>query len=153
MLLMRTLARDISIYNRESKDEFNDGKNQGWKLMHGDVFRPPKHSAWMGPLLGSGMQFLNMSMFTLAVGLLGLLSPSYRGGFISYAIALYLLSGQVFKTDACGAMADDVFMQTVHRIHKQSDTPRVEGGPQVMDTERIRGKCILLEFISATSKR
>lgn len=99
------------------------------------------------------MQFLNMSMFTLAVGLLGLLSPSYRGGFISYAIALYLLSGQVFKTDACGAMADDVFMQTVHRIHKQSDTPRVEGGPQVMDTERIRGKCILLEFISATSKR
>ncbi|KAL7309614.1 hypothetical protein PS15m_010474 [Mucor circinelloides] len=93
MLLMRTLSRDISIYNRESKGELNDGINQGWKLMHGDVFRPPRHSTWMGPLLGSGMQFLNMSMFTLTVGLLGLLSPSYRGGFISYAIALYLLSG------------------------------------------------------------
>lgn len=95
MILLRTLSRDINIYNRESKDEFNDNKHQGWKLMHGDVFRPPRNSTWLGPLLGSGMQFLNMSIFTLAIGLLGLLSPSYRGGFISYAIALYVLSGYV----------------------------------------------------------
>lgn len=92
MLLLRTLSRDINIYNRENKDESNES-NQGWKLMHGDVFRPPINSTWLGPLLGSGMQFLNMSIFTLAIGLLGLLSPSYRGGFISYAIALYVLSG------------------------------------------------------------
>lgn len=110
MLLMRTLSRDISIYNRESKGELNDGINQGWKLMHGDVFRPPRYSTWMGPLLGSGMQFLNMSMFTLTVGLLGLLSPSYRGGFISYAIALYLLSGQVFRADTSEAVTKIMFL-------------------------------------------
>lgn len=91
LMLLRTLRRDINIYNR-AEPELSDN-NEGWKLMHGDVFRPPSLSMWLGPLLGSGIQFLNMSFFTLALGLLGLLNPSYRGGLISYGVSLYFLSG------------------------------------------------------------
>jgi hypothetical protein len=38
----------------------------GWKLVHGDVFRPPKHGAILAPILGSGIQFLFMIVITMS---------------------------------------------------------------------------------------
>lgn len=43
MIIIRTLRRDIANYNRED-DELDDAiEETGWKLVHGDVFRPPKN--------------------------------------------------------------------------------------------------------------
>lgn len=57
MIILRTLRQDISTYNsmqtlEEAQEEY------GWKLVHGDVFRPPASS----PLLLSclaGLRFLS----------------------------------------------------------------------------------------------
>ena len=35
-------------------------EDSGWKLVHGDVFRPPKHTLLLSILLGSGSQLFMM---------------------------------------------------------------------------------------------
>ena len=42
MILIRTLRRDIAQYNQDSEDMEDALEETGWKLVHGDVFRPPK---------------------------------------------------------------------------------------------------------------
>lgn len=37
----------------------------GWKLVHGDVFRPPRKGMLLSVLLGSGTQVYFMSLITL----------------------------------------------------------------------------------------
>lgn len=65
----------------------------GWKLVHGDVFRPPPYGGILAPLIGSGMQLVLMAIGLLALSCFGVLNPSFRGGFISVGIALFLLAG------------------------------------------------------------
>ena len=42
MIIIRTLRRDIAQYNQENDDLEETLEETGWKLVHGDVFRPPK---------------------------------------------------------------------------------------------------------------
>ncbi|KAM0913554.1 hypothetical protein ACQ4PT_012083 [Festuca glaucescens] len=57
MIMLRTLYRDISKYNQlETQEEAQE--ETGWKLVHGDVFRPPAHSDWLCVYVGTGVQFL-----------------------------------------------------------------------------------------------
>ena len=35
-------------------------EDSGWKLVHGDVFRPPKHTLLLSVFLGSGSQLFMM---------------------------------------------------------------------------------------------
>jgi len=37
----------------------------GWKLVHGDVFRPPRKGMLLSVLLGSGVQMFFMTLVTL----------------------------------------------------------------------------------------
>lgn len=37
----------------------------GWKLVHGDVFRPPRKGMLLSVLLGSGIQVFFMTLVTL----------------------------------------------------------------------------------------
>lgn len=37
----------------------------GWKLVHGDVFRPPKHTKLLASLVGAGIQIFSMSLITV----------------------------------------------------------------------------------------
>jgi len=43
MIMIRNLRRDITRYNRVlTEEEKNEEREEsGWKLVHGDVFRPP----------------------------------------------------------------------------------------------------------------
>jgi transmembrane 9 superfamily protein 2/4 len=41
----------------------------GWKLVHGDVFRPPRKGMLLSVLLGSGTQVFCMSLITLGKNL------------------------------------------------------------------------------------
>lgn len=64
IIIMRTLNKDIALYNEEEmKDEHDD--TTGWKLVHGDVFRTPKYSSLLCCLLGSGVQILAMALTTI----------------------------------------------------------------------------------------
>ncbi|KAJ5707417.1 Transmembrane 9 superfamily member 7 [Penicillium malachiteum] len=75
-----------------SDDEaFED--TSGWKLLHGDVFRIPEYSGLLAPLVGSGMQLLFMATGLLALSCLGVLNPSFRGGFVSVGMGLFVFAG------------------------------------------------------------
>lgn len=63
----------------------------GWKLVHGDVFRPPRKGMLLSVLLGSGVQVFCMTLVTLAFACLGFLSPANRGALMTCAMVLYVL--------------------------------------------------------------
>lgn len=64
MIIIRTLRRDIARYNAdESIDEAIE--ETGWKLVHGDVFRPPRNSRLFAAVIGSGIQIFLMALITL----------------------------------------------------------------------------------------
>ncbi|OQO01843.1 hypothetical protein B0A48_12316 [Cryoendolithus antarcticus] len=65
----------------------------GWKLIHGDVFRTPAHGHILAPLVGSGVQLIIMCLGLLVLSCFGVLNPSFRGGFISVGIFLFILAG------------------------------------------------------------
>lgn len=66
MIMVRTLRRDIAKYNAdESYDETIE--ETGWKLVHGDVFRPPKNSRLFAAFVGTGIQIFWMSFITICM--------------------------------------------------------------------------------------
>lgn len=73
MVLLRTVHRDISRYNAIDLDE-DVQEDFGWKLVHGEVFRPPKKRMWLSVIVGSGMQLAAMSAVTLCACIVNLLS-------------------------------------------------------------------------------
>ncbi|KAK4234655.1 endomembrane protein 70 [Achaetomium macrosporum] len=65
----------------------------GWKVLNGDVFRPPRHGHLLAPLVGSGMQLLFMAVGLILLSAMGVLNPSFRGGFISFGVGLFVFAG------------------------------------------------------------
>lgn len=65
----------------------------GWKLVHGDVFRPPSFGGILAPLVGSGMQLVFMTAGLVILSCFGILNPSFRGGFVSVGVALFVVAG------------------------------------------------------------
>ena len=64
MILLRTIHKDLAKYNSaQSGDDVEE--EFGWKLVHGDVFRPPSKSLILSVFLGSGSQMLIMTALTL----------------------------------------------------------------------------------------
>ncbi len=65
-ILIRVLKNDFTRYARDADiEEQDDGEESGWKLVHGDVFRPPSNPLLFASMLGSGVQLL-----CLVIGLL-----------------------------------------------------------------------------------
>ncbi|CDY23803.1 BnaA01g21540D [Brassica napus] len=92
MIMMRTLYKDISNYNQlETQDEAQE--ETGWKLVHGDVFRPPVNSGLLCVYVGTGVQIFGMSLVTMMFALLGFLSPSNRGGLMTAMVLLWVFMG------------------------------------------------------------
>merc|ERR1719373_270470 len=94
MILLRTLHRDITKYNELATAE-EAREETGWKLVHGDVFRKPKHSKLLAVSVGSGIQILGMSVVTLIFALFGLLSPAHRGALLQSMMLLFTFMGIV----------------------------------------------------------
>lgn len=65
----------------------------GWKLVHGDVFRTPAYGVLLAPLVGSGTQLVFMATGLLILSCIGVLNPSFRGGFVSVGFALFVIAG------------------------------------------------------------
>ncbi|KAK7751550.1 hypothetical protein SLS62_006500 [Diatrype stigma] len=65
----------------------------GWKLLHADVFRKPAYGYLLAPLVGSGMQLLFMATGLVLLSAVGILNPSFRGGFLSAGVGLFVFAG------------------------------------------------------------
>jgi transmembrane 9 superfamily protein 2/4 len=92
MIMLRTLHKDIARYNQMDSGE--DAQEEfGWKLVHGDVFRPPRKGMLLAVFLGSGVQVFCMTLITLAFACLGFLSPANRGALMTCSMVLFVLLG------------------------------------------------------------
>ena len=76
-----------------SSDEETLEEITGWKMLHGDVFRPPPYGGLLAPLVGSGMQLVFMIVGLLGLSCAGILNPSWRGGFWSVGAGLFVFAG------------------------------------------------------------
>jgi transmembrane 9 superfamily protein 2/4 len=92
MIMLRTLRRDITAYNDlETPEEV--AEETGWKLVHGDVFRPPRYASWLAVCVGTGTQILSMVVGTTVLAAMGFLSPANRGSLMTAGIFLFVFSG------------------------------------------------------------
>jgi transmembrane 9 superfamily protein 2/4 len=99
IILVRTLTHDIAHYNGgdfggEGMKDYPDDVT-GWKLLSGDVFRPPRRPGILCPLLGCGVQSLSTIVATGTLLFLGIVSPVARGSAVSVGFLLYACSGVV----------------------------------------------------------
>ncbi|KAF1353782.1 multispanning membrane protein [Delphinella strobiligena] len=89
----RLLDQDGEVDADVSSDDELVEDITGWKLVHGDVFRPPSFGGILAPLIGSGMQLVFMATGLVLLSSFGVLNPSFRGGYISVAVALFVFAG------------------------------------------------------------
>lgn len=94
LIMLRTLHRDITVYNQlETAEETQE--ESGWKLVHGDVFRVPVGYTWLSVFAGTGVQLICMTTVTLFFAVLGFLSPANRGGLMTAMVMLYVIMSYV----------------------------------------------------------
>lgn len=94
-IMIRTLRKDISGYNEmQTLEEAQE--ETGWKLVHGDVFRPPNtHPMLLSVLVGTGAQIGTAFASTILCAMLKLLNPMNKGQTLTAILVLYVLSGSV----------------------------------------------------------
>ncbi|XP_032827128.1 transmembrane 9 superfamily member 1 isoform X3 [Petromyzon marinus] len=90
IILMRVLKNDFARYNvgDEAAEDFDQGDN-GWKIIHADVFRFPQHRSLLCAVLGVGSQFLTLTTGILVMALMGMFNVHRHGAINSAAILLY----------------------------------------------------------------
>ena len=96
VILIRSLRRDISIYNEISVDLEDEQEETGWKLVHGDVFRPPStYPMALAVLVGTGCQIATSILLTLIMSQTNLINPMMKGRALSNIITTFAASGIV----------------------------------------------------------
>jgi transmembrane 9 superfamily protein 3 len=99
MILMRTLRNDYAKYAQHSLDDVEDlggdeSSESGWKLVHGDVFRAPRHLPTLAALLGTGTQMALLVLFVILITIFGAAYEG-RGTIITVFIVCYALTSFV----------------------------------------------------------
>ncbi|GJZ36255.1 transmembrane 9 superfamily member 1-like protein [Tanacetum coccineum] len=98
MILMRTLRNDYAKYAREDDDletlERDVNEESGWKLVHGDVFRPPRNMALLSAVVGTGAQMALLILLVILLAIVGMLYVG-RGAIVTTFIVCYALTSFV----------------------------------------------------------
>lgn len=96
VILIRSLRRDISVYNDITVDMEDEKDETGWKLVHGDVFRPPStYPMALSVMVGSGCQIAASVLITLIMSQTKLINPMMKGRALSNIVMTYVLTGTV----------------------------------------------------------
>ena len=98
IILMRILKNDFARYMAvEMGEEAGEaeGKESGWKLLRGDVFRFPPYVGLLAACVGNGVQLFVLCFCLLSVSLLGTFGPHKRGAVVTALIILYALTSGV----------------------------------------------------------
>ncbi|XP_038709330.1 transmembrane 9 superfamily member 1 [Tripterygium wilfordii] len=95
MILMRTLRNDYAKYAREDDDletlERDVSEESGWKLVHGDVFRPPQNLVLLSAVVGTGAQLASLVLLVILLAIVGTLYVG-RGAIVTTFIVCYALT-------------------------------------------------------------
>jgi transmembrane 9 superfamily protein 2/4 len=94
-IMIRTLRKDIAGYNEmQTLEEAQE--ETGWKLVHADVFRPPKTSPMLlSVFVGTGCQLGMAFLLSMICAMVKLLNPLRKGQTLTALLVLYVLSGSV----------------------------------------------------------
>jgi transmembrane 9 superfamily member 2/4 len=119
VVLLRTLRRDCARYgfttgntgrsesvatgmasaggSMLALDDFEDSfeADSGWRMLRGDVFRPPPSGELLCVLVGSGIQLVFVSLVTLSVCLFGVFRTERRGQLVTALIVTWALSSSI----------------------------------------------------------
>jgi len=63
-----------------------EAEETGWKYIHGDVFRPPRHLSLFCACVGTGTQMLAMAACICALALAGVFFPYNRGALLTACV-------------------------------------------------------------------
>lgn len=67
-------------------------EESGWKLVHGDVFRPPRNLVLLSAVVGTGAQLALLVLLVILLAIVGML-------YVGYVLVLYDYLGIIlFKT-------------------------------------------------------
>ncbi|KAA8532393.1 hypothetical protein F0562_032438 [Nyssa sinensis] len=80
-------------YDEEVSD--NQEETTGWKYIHGDVFRYPKHVSLFTAALGSGTQLFTLTVSILILGIFGVFYPFNRGALLTALVVIYAITSGI----------------------------------------------------------
>ncbi len=94
-IMIRTLRKDIAGYNElQTLEEAQE--ETGWKLVHGDVFRPPTTSPMLlSAAVGTGAQIGFAFAFSMILAMLNITNSMRKGQILTSMILLYVVCGFV----------------------------------------------------------
>lgn len=92
IILLRVVRNDFTRYMRADDEEEAAEEETGWKLLHGDVFRPPANLSLFAAMVGTGVQLLLMTTALLSLAFFGAFSLARRGSIVAACIVLYVLT-------------------------------------------------------------
>eukprot|EP00048_Salpingoeca_helianthica_P022797 m.20408 g.20408 ORF g.20408 m.20408 type:complete len:623 (+) comp7830_c0_seq2:159-2027(+) len=85
--MARTVRADIRLYNGQGSVGLLDA---GWRAVHGDVFRAPKHRIWLAALIGTGIHLLFVAIATILY-IAFVIKLYHRYTALDVALAFYVL--------------------------------------------------------------
>lgn len=96
-IMIKALRKDLALYNGlELGIDDNGEEESGWKMIHGDIFRPPSYSPMgLSVLVGTGSQIACSLLGTLLMSQTNLLTPTMKGQALQNVVLLYVFSGSV----------------------------------------------------------
>ena len=80
--------------SEDDEDETNEEEN-GWKIIHTDVFRFPCYRELFCSILGVGTQFLSIFTGILLFAVCGMFTVHHHGSLIASAVILYAFTSGV----------------------------------------------------------
>jgi transmembrane 9 superfamily protein 1 len=89
IILTRVLRNDFARYNVDDDEDMASEEENGWKIIHTDVFRFPPLKTLFCAILGVGSQFLAIVSGILLMALLGMFNVHRHGSINAAAILLY----------------------------------------------------------------
>ncbi|KAL3887903.1 hypothetical protein ACJMK2_000290 [Sinanodonta woodiana] len=96
IILTRVLKSDFARYNIEEEDsEDLDQDDNGWKIIHTDVFRFPPFKSLFCAILGVGSQFLTLATGIMLMAVLGMFNVHRHGAINTAAIILYAFTSGI----------------------------------------------------------
>ena len=110
-VMLRTLKKEINSYNSSIgllEDDFEDpnSADNGWKLVHGDVFRTPTgfSSLFLSIAVGTGTQIATTMLLMIVFMALQLTNPLDKSRLLTSIIMLF-----VFSSSASGYMSARIY--------------------------------------------
>jgi transmembrane 9 superfamily protein 3 len=78
IILARTLRKDYARYAKEDAADLESlerdlSEESGWKLVHGDVFRPPSYRMLLAASVGTGIQLCSLGLAVILLTIMGTL--------------------------------------------------------------------------------